>query len=654
MHACLLRLLSSFYRNLQRWPKYHAGYGQAISATNGIVQGCPISVVLLNMLVCVWCTAISAPDGVQSAACADDTGAQAEDSQALGRALLLTGSFATVTSQELAPKKCHCWATSANLCTEVSRLRLHGAELTTVLVDRVLGAYISFALGRSTGQRVCQLESLQRCTQRAAALPLNAEHRGDVVAATAVNRFVYGAEAAPPADADLRKARTRVLAAVWRGRGLRAPEIVLTLLHAGHRLDPVQASAYKALLGVRELGLKLAGVANTLRTSWLLHQQDGARRVRGPVAAALAALRANGARWEHWNRWQLPGGDVHWMTENLPRLRHAVRELLRIGQWRSLSSRRDSFAGIERGILREATLKLWRKLRRTKPYRAGVLEACMAGAVRTAQHYSKQHGGTEACPFCGTGATETLEHLFWECSAWDALRSAMPDARPPAAAPSCHRLHALAPVRPDLLNWDRGTEDYSETAAPCDYLLETWAGDSVVVWTDGACTDQASETLRCAGYGVVYDPARRHPRTVARPLLGEDQTAQRAELRALLAALLQESRPLQVRSDSQYVVDTFAVLQQRGLDRIQSHRDLWVRVHEAVLARAAPAEVIKVLGHAKTRHVRLGLVSAEDKTRRATTRPTWQPGPVPANMRDTLLGSERLAGLLVKSCVSRN
>ena len=44
-------------------------------------------------------------------------------------------------------------------------------------------------------------------------------------------------------------------------------------------------------------------------------------------------------------------------------------------------------------------------------------------------------------------------------------------------------------------------------------------------------------------------------RTVSRPLVSSEQTAQRAELRAVLAALAIESRPLHVRSDSQYVVN---------------------------------------------------------------------------------------------------
>ena len=50
------------------------GVGQEFRATNGILQGCPLSVVLLNLLVATWTRAVSAKTEATPEAYADDTG----------------------------------------------------------------------------------------------------------------------------------------------------------------------------------------------------------------------------------------------------------------------------------------------------------------------------------------------------------------------------------------------------------------------------------------------------------------------------------------------------------------------------------------------------------------------------------------------------
>ena len=80
-----------------------------------------------------------------------------------------------------------------------------------------------------------------------------------------------------------------------------------------------------------------------------------------------------------------------------------------------------------------------------------------------------------------------------------------------------------------------------------DLALETYsASGHVAVYTDGCCLNQNSPLWRRAGYGVAYDVDLRHSGTVALPLLGLEQTAQRAELRAFLLAIFQDARPLRI------------------------------------------------------------------------------------------------------------
>ena len=77
--------LRSLYASLTRRFKFGGGVGEAFAATNGIVQGCLLSVALLNILVNVWAQAVKqGTDGVQPACFADDAGAMPVDRGAEG------------------------------------------------------------------------------------------------------------------------------------------------------------------------------------------------------------------------------------------------------------------------------------------------------------------------------------------------------------------------------------------------------------------------------------------------------------------------------------------------------------------------------------------------------------------------------------------
>ena len=82
---------------------------------------------------------------------------------------------------------------------------------------------------------------------------------------------------------------------------------------------------------------------------------------------------------------------------------------------------------------------------------------------------------------------------------------------------------------------------------------EAFSNGRVVVFTDGACTDNQDVRLRRAGVGCFW--GRGHERNIAQPLPGELQTNQRAELQAIVEVLRVEPRQVEIRTDSQYVID---------------------------------------------------------------------------------------------------
>ena len=84
------------------------------------------------------------------------------------------------------------------------------------------------------------------------------------------------------------------------------------------------------------------------------------------------------------------------------------------------------------------------------------------------------------------------------------------------------------------------------------------ADGRVVVFTDGSATNNQDEQFRRAGFGAYWGPD--HPSNTGLPLAGEEQTNNAAELHAQLFSLENDARPLEIRSDSEYVLDSIPKL----------------------------------------------------------------------------------------------
>ena len=79
--------------------------------------------------------------------------------------------------------------------------------------------------------------------------------------------------------------------------------------------------------------------------------------------------------------------------------------------------------GLHGGVDRFATMKLYNTL--TDPGDKGILRTIVCNGVWTASSRSllpQNAGMSNMCYHCESGAVETLNHLWWECPAWNASR----------------------------------------------------------------------------------------------------------------------------------------------------------------------------------------------------------------------------------------
>eukprot|EP00973_Karenia_brevis_P081077 11244111-Karenia_brevis.AAC.1 len=100
------------YGGLQRRFRTAGGLGQAFVSTNGVLQGCPLSVVLLNALVAVWAKAVqSKVPTSQPEAFADDTQVLTKTRRDVSLVAETTQDFARRSGQTLSVKKSYAFTT---------------------------------------------------------------------------------------------------------------------------------------------------------------------------------------------------------------------------------------------------------------------------------------------------------------------------------------------------------------------------------------------------------------------------------------------------------------------------------------------------------------------------------------------------------------
>ncbi len=148
MHSRVLTPLQGMYRSLQRRFVIAGHFGPSFTATDGIIQGCPLSVLLLNLLMNVWANAVvSNAPGTKPKVYADDAGVTSHTAEGINLALQITARFATVTRQQLNVDKSKGWGTTDACRDAMGTLALDGVKLKAVTSCKTLGAQIRFATG---------------------------------------------------------------------------------------------------------------------------------------------------------------------------------------------------------------------------------------------------------------------------------------------------------------------------------------------------------------------------------------------------------------------------------------------------------------------------------------------------------------------------
>jgi ribonuclease HI len=361
-----------------------------------------------------------------------------------------------------------------------------------------------------------------------------------------------------------------------------------------------------------------------LRNCWEAYGNN-AVAAPGPIGIVAKVLASLGWTWYDFDSFERPGrsalpladGPEAWWL-------HEVRDGLRLARWAAAASRQD-MKGLDalQGIDRHATMSLLNSGANAEE--VGMLRRILSGSIRLQKRlHDADLVDSPLCPFCGL-VDESDQHCFWDCRCWSHVRNQflLPPASVFAQWPVCTKTCGL--FLEDACVLDLSLQLEQEAATSHNLAQHFGCGearDSVmslhedaakqVVWTDGASSRNQDHRFRRAGSGIFY--GEEHPMNLSVIVPGLLQSNQRAELLAVVLCCLRDPRPLDIRSDSEYVCKGAASWRcWCGDGWRHDHADLWNMLADELRTRATAVNVSWVKGHAKRVDIERGRTTEEDK-----------------------------------------
>ena len=619
----ILEPLKAMYGQLQRRFKIGGCLSDAFQSTNGILQGCPLSIILLNLLMQVWCNAAESL-GADPKCYADDANASCEKPQEVLGLLEMSGTFSRLTGMKLNIGKILVWALKPRDRRFFFRNFFKGKpeeECPKIsLGDRLLGAQMQYSK-RNPGKSGLteRFQTAEDACTRIESVPLGMYDRGQLVEAVVIPKILFDTCISPLSKRAMNKWRAACARAIWgRGARFRCNENLFTLLCRGHAADPLQASIIRIIKSSKRMLTRYQQHREQLLAVLRVRTEADQRNIMGPGKQLMWALEQVGWVMDESFHVSTRNGRQEFSLLEIDDefMEHVQREDLRALVSTAAATRRpNELDGIQHGIDREITLGLYNK---STPEDQQVLQCLFTGCVpcRDRKYRIKKHQ-SPSCFFCRGHPPETLEHILHECPAWDHLRTI--SAERIAQEPPCTRLAGIACEDPRL----RAYEDELSRMPELQHRMWTtdtpqpaWTTTSGhwVVFTDGACERNQHARLRRAGYGAWF--GYNHAMNVSAALPGPVQTNQRAELMAVLTVVEACDRcPVDVRTDSQYVFRRACAWREwRGRELKGSHQDLWRRFDAAMQTKTeGQALFSKVKGHATWGGVRQGVSTRQNK-----------------------------------------
>ena len=393
-----------------------------IKTSRGLAQGCTLSVMLANVIVSTLLKFVLRDIESSVFACAyiDDLIFLTDDPHLLNLVWERLNSFTNVIGLRINKSKTFVFATRAE---QHALWQLSGTPGN--LQIKSVFTYLGVLIAAGPPSQADQTEIVKKASEhseksskrlgRIKALPLAPPQRSLLIGAAVTAGLMYAPWLWTWTAVQWSSYKTMVLAAI-SGHASTHPraarEVLLFLLHRGHRLDHNVALA--------DASARWLSVMHGQDPDRLIEVWHGGAVVDGVVTTLRQHILKCGLTETSYLTWQTARSDEFDMVSAFAKhtrakVWHLWREHLRAHLWQSLMLRRPVFQGIDQ-VHRRRTLKFYNTL---TPRDKGVMRALLADGLLTRTRWFKDLAD-QLCPACGV--PESPAHVLWHCESWTPLR----------------------------------------------------------------------------------------------------------------------------------------------------------------------------------------------------------------------------------------
>ena len=598
--ATLVRGFLGFYTRMTRFLSFKQWTRErSISMPNGVVQGCSLSLLCINIHIAIWAWIICKIDGVAFRAFIDDTYLWTRQStiDGLVAAVRATELWDSLCGQFLNTSKCEIFATSSSLR---KALKQAFPQMKLVEVVNILGAFVQTTKKNVGSFPVAKLQNALRDCESIRALPCDSYKRAQILATKVLPQIAFAPQLNFIPKRLLARLQSAVADALWQDRPRwRSKHLLLCIIHKAHKLDPFLCRAVTTIVE----SVRFLQQSPSARQQWQqLFDQD-----QLTAQAWMTQFSVFGS------------APVHFLDFSVKDLKCVLKSLAanKCYQTACLMPRKDIYTAS--GFLDLAwTLSAKKKLASVPNDGFSFLfhwESALVGRTLTADRLAaaglvdRPH-----CRFCDA-PKESIQHFVDECDHLPA------DLRQPSTAfsmgPNFPMLGIvelpLATIRKKLV-----------CSSPSHVQVAQWMGplSSVGhVWTDGSVQLTNYPWLALAAFAVV----------------GSDQSvlaagsvhhwrlsSYSAELWAILVAFAMAPQPLVIHTDSLTIVQQFSSLLGDGVVQLEwTHANWWNFLYNLLVQRRifhdSPLQLIWCPAHL-LEHIPSSMVTEEQAVRVGSSR----------------------------------
>lgn len=450
MSDAIIGPLKALYANLKRVFNLKGTCGDFWKATNGLVQGCPLSMIGLNSLVAVVLeiAQIKCPE-VVARAYADDLSAVCVSQskhcliQSIHKFHRIVKALEEIKFGEISNKKSH---TFGHPCLQKA-VEPHYAHYTNF---RIVGG--SFLAENVTATHAeLEAERFQTWSRtiermRHAPWPWRVKARR-LMATQSQATFAQGTHSFSIPDDELTKIRSRIMRTMFSVDFYSMNTHLTFAILLPPQLDPSFAHVYQTLRTIarclRQPHFRDI-IQNRLRSVRRKSIEGPVRKIRkllaGPFRDLVEELLHNDLQgdaleeWAHRTRDKWREVLVQKASKNRPQ---HYSDICDLDHFRTMALYRKWDA--EAQILEDENLYM----------KLGVLRRLLVGGLLTEERDSR-HRKDLRQPKCQCGAEPTVLHISWYCPLFENTRKHILDVVKPADLPMCARYSALIPIRLQL------------------------------------------------------------------------------------------------------------------------------------------------------------------------------------------------------------